>query len=109
MPSKQVRPAMLIVLFASLLVFANSAAAYGDDPEAPPCNPVTQFTPFNFNDPTKINNQWSPLIPGTQFTLNGQADRGGGLLPHEVVTTVTDLTKVINGVRTVVILEKDLN
>jgi hypothetical protein len=22
------------------------------------------------------------LIPGTQFTLNGQADRGGGLLPH---------------------------
>ena len=67
---------MLIVLFASLLVFANSAVAYGDDPEAPPCNTVTQFTPFNFNDPTKINNQWSPLIPGTQFTLNGQADRG---------------------------------
>jgi hypothetical protein len=70
---------------------------------------VTAFTPFNFSDPTKIDNKWNPLIPGTQFTLNGQADRGGGLLPHEVVTTVTDLTKVINGVRTVVILEKDIN
>jgi hypothetical protein len=100
---------MLIVLFASLLVLANSAAAYADDPEKPPCSPITQFNPVNFSDPTKIDNKWNPLIPGTQFTLNGASDRGGGLLPHEVVTTVTDLTKVINGVRTVVILEKDLN
>jgi len=110
MPSRRVRPAVLIVLFASLLTLANSAAAYGDDPEKPPpCSPVTAFTSFNFSDPTKIDNKWNPLIPGTQFTLNGQADRGGGLLPHEVVTIVTDLTKVINGVRTVVILEKDIN
>jgi hypothetical protein len=91
------------------LTLANSVAAYGDDPETPPCSPATPFTAFNFSDPTKIDNKWNPLIPGTQFTLNGQADRGGGLLPHEVLTTVTDLTKVINGVRAVVILEKDIN
>jgi hypothetical protein len=109
MPSKRVGAASLIVLFASSLVFASSAAAYGEEPEKPPCDPVTQFSSFNFPDPTKIDNKWSPLIPGTQVTLNGQADRGGGLLPHEVVTTVTDLTKVINGVRAVVILEKDIN
>ena len=109
MPSKRVRPAMLIVLFASLLALANSAAAYGDDPEKPPCKPVAEFNTFNFSDPTNIDNKWNPLVPGTQFTLNGEADRGGGLLPHEVVTTVTDLTKVVNGVRAVVILEKDMN
>jgi hypothetical protein len=109
MPSKRVRPAILIVLFASLLVLANSAAAYADDPEKPPCSPITQFSPYNFATPTKIDNHWNPLIPGTQFTLNGEADRGGGLLPHEVVTTVTDLTKVVDGVRAVVILEKDIN
>jgi hypothetical protein len=109
MPSRRVRPVVLTVLFASLLTFANSAAAYGDDPEKPPCAPVTQFSSFNFSDPTKIDNKWNPLIPGTQFTLNGEADRGGGLLPHEVVTIVTDLTKVVDGVRAVVILEKDLN
>ena len=109
MPSKRVRPAMLIVLFASSLIFANSAAAYGDDPDKPPCNPITQFSPTNFSNPTKIDNQWNPLIPGTQFTLNGEADRGTGLRPHEVVTTVTDLTKVVDGVRAVVVLEKDLN
>jgi hypothetical protein len=109
MPSKRIRPAVLIVLFASLLALANSVTAYGDDPEKPPCNPVTQFNPYNFSDPTKIDNKWNPLIPGSQLTLNGQADRGGGLLPHEVVTTVTDLTKVVNGVRAVVVLEKDIN
>lgn len=109
MPGKRVRPAILTVLFASLLVFANSAAASGDEPEKPTCNPVTPFSAFNFSSPTKIDNRWSPLVPGTQFTLNGVADRGGGLLPHEVITTVTDLTKVVNGVRAVVILEKDVN
>jgi hypothetical protein len=109
MPGKRVRPAILIVLFASLLVFANSVAASGDEPEKPPCNPVVPFSVFDFSNPTKINNKWNPLIPGMQFTLNGVADRGGGLLPHQVVTTVTDLTKVINGVRAVVILEKDIN
>src|SRR5215218_8251312 len=109
MPGKRVRPVILTVLFASLLVFANSAAASGDEPEKPTCNPVTPFSAFNFSSPTKIDNRWSPLKPGTQFTLNGVADRGGGLLPHEVITTVTDLTKVINGVRAVVLLEKDIN
>jgi hypothetical protein len=108
MPGKRVRPAILTVLFASLL-FANSAAASGDEPEKPTCNPVTPFSAFNFSSPTKIDNRWNPLVPGTQFTLNGVADRGGGLLPHEVITTVTDLTKVVNGVRAVVILEKDVN
>ena len=41
--------------------------------------------------------------------MAGEADRGGGLLPHRVVSTVTDLTRMINGVRVVVILENDIN
>jgi len=109
MPGKRVRPAILIVISASLLVLANSVSASGDEPEKPPCNPVAQFSTFDFSNPTKVDNKWNPLIPGTQFTLNGVADRGGGLLPHQVVTTVTDLSKVIDGVRAVVILEKDIN
>jgi hypothetical protein len=109
MPGKRVRPGILIVLTASLLAFGISAPASGDEPEKASCNPVAPFNPINFSNPTNIDNRWNPLIPGTQFTLNGVADRGGGLLPHQVITTVTDLTKVINGVRTVVLLEKDIN
>jgi hypothetical protein len=109
MPSVRVQPAVLSVLVAVLLVFANSVAASGDEPKPPPCKTVAEFDPANFPDPPKIDNQWNPLVPGMQFILAGEADRGGGLLPHRVVSTVTDLTKVINGVRAVVIVEKDIN
>jgi hypothetical protein len=109
MPSDRVRPGILTTLIAALLLFANSVTASADEPKSPPCNTVAQFDPANFPDPPKIDNQWNPLTPGTQFTLAGEADRGGGLLPHRVVSTVTDLTKMINDVPTVVIMETDVN
>ena len=109
MASVRIRPAVLSILVTVLLLFANSVAASADEPKPPPCNTAAQFDPANFPNPPKIDNQWNPLTPGMQFILAGEADRGGGLLPHRVVSTVTDLTKMINGVRTVVILEKDIN
>jgi hypothetical protein len=57
----------------------------------------------------RIDNEWFPLRPGTQFVYEGRANRGGGRLPHRVVFTVTDLTKTINGVKTVVMLDRDIN
>ncbi len=69
---------------------------------------VTGFSPNNFSNPTRIDNKWLPLVPGTRLILEGQADRGSGARPHRVVFTVTDLTKVINGVRTVVIWDRDV-
>jgi hypothetical protein len=109
MPSVRIRPAVLSVLVTVLLVFASSVAASADEPKPPPCNTAAQFDPANFPNLPKIDNQWNPLTPGMQFILAGEADRGGGLLPHRVVSTVTDLTKMINGVRAVVIVEKDIN
>jgi hypothetical protein len=105
----RIRRAILSILAAVLLLFANSVAASADEPKAPPCNTAAQFDPANFPNPPKIDNSWNPLAPGTQFVFSGEANRGSGLLPHRVETTVTDLTKMINGVRVVVILEKDVN
>jgi hypothetical protein len=68
-----------------------------------------RFERGNFTNPTRIDNRWSPLVPGTQFTFVGRADRGRGRLRHRVVFTVTDLTKVINGVRNVVMWDRDFN
>jgi hypothetical protein len=73
------------------------------------CRPGTTFDRTNFDKPTRINNRLLPLTPGTRFTLEGQADPGGGATPHRVVLTVTDLTKVINGVRTVVLWDRDIS
>ena len=73
-----------------------------------PCK-LPDFDRHYFNHPTKIDNPWFPLTPGSQFTYQGRSNRGGGLLPHRVITTVTALTKVINGVRTRVVLDLDIN
>jgi hypothetical protein len=77
--------------------------------KAIPCDPVTKFDAYNFPRSPRITNRFLPLLPGTQFTLEGRANRGGGPLPHTVVLTVTDLTKVIQGVRTVVLYDVDSN
>jgi hypothetical protein len=69
----------------------------------------TEFDPANFSTPTTIDNPFFPLAPGTQIVLEGEANRGGGQLTHRVFITVTDLTKVIAGVPTVVVWERDVN
>jgi hypothetical protein len=60
-----------------------------------------------FTNPTTIDNTWFPLRPGTQLTYEGHSVEDGERIPHRVVFTVTDLTKVIDGVRTVVAWDRD--
>lgn len=55
-----------------------------------------------FSDSTTVDNAWFPLVPGTRFTWEGGATVDGERLKRKVVFTVTDLTKAISGVRTVV-------
>ena len=66
------------------------------------------FERARFDHSTHIDNRWLPLTPGTQFVYEGSAivDEEGRQ-PRRVVTTVTDLSKVLDGVRTLLISEKD--
>ena len=73
------------------------------------CGASTIFNPRKFTDPTRIDNRFFPLTPGKQFIMAGTANRGGGSFDHRVVFTVTDLTKEIDGVRTVVMWDRDYN
>ena len=91
---------------------STSRTATGPPPAASaPAAPARDgdFDPSNFSHPTIIDNQWSPLRPGMQYVFEGTANRGHGRRRHRVITTITDLTKVIDGVRTVVIWERDIN
>ena len=56
-----------------------------------------------------ITNEYLPLKPGTQLTYKGSAipEDQKTRVKRRVVTTVTDLSKWIDGVRTLVIWEKD--
>jgi hypothetical protein len=66
------------------------------------------FNPANFdNTSTSIDNRYMPLVPGTQYILRGSDLHDGNRVPHRVVYTVTDLTRVVDGVRTVVIWDLD--
>jgi hypothetical protein len=59
------------------------------------------------NDSTHVTNRWFPLKPGTQYVYEGSAIDDGDRVKRRVVLTVTDLTKVIAGVRTVVAWDRD--
>jgi hypothetical protein len=74
------------------------------------CEPFADFASAVFKPPTEIDNKWFPFAPGKQFTFMGRANLGdeeARILPRIVVFTVTDMTKVVSGVETLVILEQD--
>jgi hypothetical protein len=60
------------------------------------------------SNPTKIDNKWYPLTPGTRLVWDGYTtDEKGEEEGHSIVFIVTDLTKEIGGVETVVIWDRD--
>jgi len=63
----------------------------------------------NFSDPTTVDNTWFPLIPGTQLIHEGAGNVDGVRNSRRVILVVTNLTKVIDGIRTVVVYERDYN
>ena len=60
-----------------------------------------------FSASTKVDNPWFPLVPGQRLTYTGGATIDGERLSRKVVLTITDLTKEISGVRSVVAYEVD--
>ena len=74
---------------------------------APLTGSEEDFKRAQFDDPTRIDNRWLPLTPGTQLVYEGSAIDDGERISRRVVTTVTDLSKVIDDVRTLVIWERD--
>lgn len=112
-----------IVAVAAASVLVLMASACGGEPpteaaptetsptEATPPKVITEkdFDRNNFDQSTSIDNEWFPITPGTQFVYEGHANVGKQRLERSVVFTVTDLTKVIDGVRTVVMYDVDYN
>jgi hypothetical protein len=77
--------------------------------EAPPARTeIPRFDPDNFT-PRTGSNKWLPLKPGTQWVRQGRTDVGHRRLPHRVVSTVTDVYKQVDGVRTVAVLDQDID
>ena len=68
-----------------------------------------EFDPKNFDAGGSNVNQWVPTTPGVQVIRKGFVNVGGRRIPHVTVTTITDVTKKIDGVRAVLILDQDID
>lgn len=69
---------------------------------------LPEFDPGSFVRPTQIDNRYMPLVPGTRFVYEGTTiEDDGSAVPHRIVINVTDLTKVIGGVRTLITWDLD--
>ncbi len=107
------------VLFSILWVLAScgsstedsteGAADGGDvDSESASSGPAHEdYEAAAFADPTTIDNAWFPLTPGNRLVLDGITVEDGETLDHRIEFIVTDLTKEIDGVETVVAYIED--
>src|SRR6266568_1170429 len=65
------------------------------------CRSVLSFDRDAFPSHPRIDNQFFPLVPGRNIIMSGTVLGEDGLLhAHQIVTTVTGVTKLLDGVQT---------
>ena len=105
MPRPRLRYLALAALAAAAALPAPAAmASRKPDPHRPVTPPAQvgekDFSVARFSAKSLlVDNKFLPLVPGRQYTLTGTTTGG----KHEVVFTVSNVTKWVNHVRTVVI------
>ena len=107
----------IFLVVAGLLLLAMTSAC-GDDaasnetggdqstaeptPAATPEPEFVEFDAANFSESATIDNEWTPMLPGTRWVHEGISIDEGKEVPRRIEFTVTDLTKEIQGVQTAV-------
>jgi hypothetical protein len=104
--------ALLLVFWASACAATNSESGTEKNSERNQSEHLStigakDFDPTNFDHSTTVDNKWFPLEPGDHSVFEGSAIDDGQRISRRVVSTVTDLSKVINGVNSMVVLERD--
>jgi hypothetical protein len=68
-----------------------------------------RLDPAEFDAPATGRNPYMPLVPGRQSVREGSTQIGGRTVPHQVTTTITDVYREIAGVRTVALLDHEID
>jgi hypothetical protein len=101
-------PVGVAVLLTGAHITALSPARAASTSAKNSCGPVPKLVRNDFPAEPLINNTFQPLVPGIQYVLSGFViGTDGSRHPHVIETTVTDLTKVVDGVRAIVVLDRD--
>ena len=104
--------ALLLVFWASACAGTNSESGTDKNSDRNHSEHLStlgakDFERSNFDNSTTVDNKWFPLVPGDHSVFEGSAIDDGERISRRVVSTVTDLTKEINGVNTIVVWERD--
>lgn len=106
------RPGTVSVAVLAAVCCGSLAAGCGGGGDKPPARTSTEkarFVPANFPADVTGTNRWLPLRPGFQWVRIGGTDVGHRRVPHRVISTVTGVTKVVDGVRSRVLLDRDVD
>jgi hypothetical protein len=102
--------ALLLLLAPAGMAQAAPSAPQPASSAASSCALPIPFRSQDFSAGPRIDNRFLPMTPGTRLTYRGTiVGDTGQSITHEVVFTVTDLVKVVGGVRSRVIYDVDLN
>lgn len=82
------------------------AATVSGTGEEAGCTEIAEFDPARFVDPTTSTNPYHPLKPGTQWVRGGSTLVGEREVPHGIITTMTDVVRMIDGVPAVAMLDE---
>lgn len=100
--------ALLLGLSLAACTAVPPAAGDGGAESAEVPQELAVFDAGNFGNSTTVDNAWFPLQPGTRFVFEGTTvEDDGEVVPHRVEIYVTDLTKMIGDVRSVVSWDLD--
>jgi hypothetical protein len=99
------RVPLIVLVTAAVLTLGVSAslATRSDEISA------KDFGRQKFDRSTTVSNKWLPMKPGTQLVFEGTTIEGTEKIPHRLVFTITDLTKTIARVRSVVLWYRDFS
>lgn len=104
-PTTPAAPAPTALMPAETEEVSNVEANLDEDPEQPAEDPefaLPDISSAQFDNPTEITNKWFPLTPGTKQVFDGFTVEAARKIPHSIEYYVTDLTKEVAGVQTVV-------
>ena len=98
---------LLVSLAATLCVLAGCTSGSGRTTTGTVTEPTRiKFDPTNFVAPTTSTNEYHPLRPGMQWIRAGTTEVGARKVPHQVISTMTDVIRMIDGVPCVAMLDQ---
>jgi hypothetical protein len=107
-------PAGALGAVCGLLLGCGGSASAPSAPQTPQVSKAAQSAQASqsagngqFSQPVAVDNPMFPLAVGTQFNYQGKIVQDGESKPHTVTFTVTDVSKVVDGVQTVVAWDRD--